>query len=297
MVGYMWKVLFGVFLSLTGFYVWGTSLRKEGPHFSASNSPALQWNLKVIAHRGGSHEGPENVIETFEALHREIPEMVLEADVQLTRDEELVVIHDDTVDRTTDGQGRVDEKTLAELQVLDAAYHWKDSNGQTSMRGKGLRIPLLKNLLARVPGGRWILEVKDKRLATPDKFREIIKTMNLQEQVIIASQYGQIIKSIRHYQPQWAFGAPYDEVLKTLLMVRLNLWGLDPMPSDFFIVPEKTERADVVTPEFLEVMKKKNKRVVVWTINDVAEAERLWAMGADGVITDEPRALWKALNR
>ncbi len=297
MTGYVWKVLIAVSASLGGFYVWGTTLGKEGPHLNATTSPALKWDLRVVAHRGGGLEGPENVIETFQALHQELPSVVLETDVHLSKDGELVAIHDATVDRTTNGSGRVDAMTVTEIQALDAGYHWKDPNGQTPFRGKGLKVPLLKEVLTQVPGANWIIEIKDKRLATPEKFRALIRDLNLQDRVVVASQFGQVIKNLRHYQPQWAYGASHDEVLKTSLLVRLNLWGLDPMRSDFFFVPERTERAEVVNSSFLDVLTRKNKRVVVWTVNSEEDAKRLWAMGAHGVFTDRPRALFQLLAR
>ena len=101
----------------------------------------------LVAHRGGSRLAPENTLEAFrDAVERWRADM-LEMDVRLTRDGEVVVIHDETVDRTTDGTGPVRSYTLEELQRLDAAHRFVDPRGEASFRGKGVRIPRFEDVL------------------------------------------------------------------------------------------------------------------------------------------------------
>jgi glycerophosphoryl diester phosphodiesterase len=112
-----------------------------------------------IAHRGGMGLAPENTINAFEKAVSHGSE-IFELDVHATRDGEIVVIHDDTVDRTTNGSGRVNDLTLAEAQQLDAAYHYTADKGRSfPLRGKGLRIPTLKEIFQAFPDCRINIEI------------------------------------------------------------------------------------------------------------------------------------------
>ena len=103
--------------------------------------------FEIIAHRGGGLEAPENTIPAFDHAAQLFNDIILEMDVHLSKDGHLVVIHDETVDRTTDGKGKVSDLSLAELQKLDAGYHYQDAQGQYTYRRQGLQIPTLKEFL------------------------------------------------------------------------------------------------------------------------------------------------------
>jgi len=114
---------------------------------------------RIFAHRGASGAVPENTIEAFETALREGAE-ILELDVHGTRDGHVVVIHDATLERTTDGSGPVREHTLEEILRLDAGYRFESEPGEYPFRGKGLRIPTLADVLERFPDTPLNIEVK-----------------------------------------------------------------------------------------------------------------------------------------
>ena len=115
----------------------------------------------VIGHRGCAGEVPENTLASFEAA-LDAGAAILESDVHLTRDGVPVLIHDDAVDRVSDGSGRVGELGLAELERLDAGHRFDpDGTGRHPFRGRGLRIPSLAEALAGFPTARFNLELKE----------------------------------------------------------------------------------------------------------------------------------------
>ena len=115
----------------------------------------------AIAHQGGGELWPENTLYAF-AEAEELGVDVLEMDLRATVDGEIVVMHDATVDGTTDGSGRVDQMTLAEIRELDAGYRF-DAPGQFPHRGQGLTVPTLEEVLSRFSTARLILEMKESR--------------------------------------------------------------------------------------------------------------------------------------
>ncbi len=115
----------------------------------------------ILAHQGGELLAPTNTMAAF-AVADSIGVDFLDIDVHMTKDGHLVGIHDSTVDRTTNGRGRVDSYTLAELQKLDAGYRFQDVRGAYSYRGKGVRIPELEEVFATYAASCYLhFEVKD----------------------------------------------------------------------------------------------------------------------------------------
>ena len=133
------KYSLGMALICVGIYVLFYSMAEPAASHSYFNSD----RFLVIAHRGGRSLGPESTLYTFKRAV-EIGVDVIEIDAHTTKDGHLVIIHDDTVNRTTSGKGTVNSLTLKELQSLDAGYHWSPDNGRTyPLRGHGLTVPTL----------------------------------------------------------------------------------------------------------------------------------------------------------
>ena len=114
----------------------------------------------VIAHQGGDGLWAGNTMYAFDKAV-EIGADVLEMDAHITKDGENILIHDESVDRTTDGTGLIEELTLAEIQQLDAAYKWTNDEGQTfPFRGQGIQVPTLNGLFEKYPDMRYLIEIK-----------------------------------------------------------------------------------------------------------------------------------------
>jgi len=114
----------------------------------------------LVAHRGGSGLAPENTLEAFRSAVDDWGADILEMDVRLSADGHVVVIHDETVDRTTNGSGAVGALTLEELRALDAGWRFTDPSGATSFRGRGARLPTFDEVLDAFPAVRINVEAK-----------------------------------------------------------------------------------------------------------------------------------------
>ena len=133
---------------------------------------------------------------------------MLEMDVRLTRDGSVVVIHDATVDRTTNGIGSVEELTLDEISRLDAGYHFKDLTGEHSFRGEGVTVPTFEEVLVALPHTRMNVEAKEPQVAGP--LVELIKRHSAEHRVLVAATFERCRRKIRHYIGPW--GASRQQV-------------------------------------------------------------------------------------
>jgi glycerophosphoryl diester phosphodiesterase len=210
----------------------------------------------------------------------------VELDVQVSKDGEAVVIHDFTVDATTDGQGAVRDKTLTELKELDAGS-WFDA------RFAGERIPTLEEVIVEV-GHRLLLniELKTRAFASTNLVAEVVRLIedhNLVQRVIVSS-FNPLplrqVKRLNHHIPTgliYSFDLPAN-LLRALLLL---LAGPDALH------PEKR----LVTQEYMGWAKGRGYRVNAWTVDEPAEMERLIALGVDSIITNRPGMLRKVLEK
>ncbi len=249
-----------------------------------------------IAHRGGMGLAPENTIYAFEKAVSYGSE-IFELDVHATGDGEMVVIHDDTVDRTTNGSGRVKDLTLAELKELDAAYHYTSDQGKSfPLRGKGLRIPTLKEVFQAFPARRINIEIKQLCPGFEQKLLALIQEYSMEDKVLIAAEQHSYSQAFRPLAPQLACSASRREVTIFYILLLLRLGFFYDAKIDALQVPEYHGRLHLVTPRFIKEAHKKNFRVHVWTINDEKDMERLLRWGVDGIITDYPNRLKRVLQ-
>ena len=149
--------------------------------------PYLAGSPLLIAHRGGAGLAPENTLEAFESAVRDWGADMLEMDVRTSRDGVVMVFHDPTVDRITDGEGRLGEKSADELKELDAGFNFRDPDGEASFRGKGVRIPTFEEVLEAFPSARLNVEAKDRASAVP--LVEIIRRHGAEHRVLVAAEW------------------------------------------------------------------------------------------------------------
>src|SRR5688572_26978466 len=122
--------------------------------------PYLAGRPVMCAHRGGAKLAPENTMAAFTGAVHDWGVDMLELDVHASADGRIVVIHDPTVERTTDGAGQVHRMSWSELRELDAGWHFRDPRGDTSFRGRGVRLPLFEEVLEAFPRTRLNVETK-----------------------------------------------------------------------------------------------------------------------------------------
>lgn len=246
----------------------------------------------LVAHRGGSKIVPENTLEGFrDAVTRWDADM-LEMDVHVTRDGVPVVIHDPTVDRTTDGTGAVADLTLDELRRFDAGYRFADPSGATSWRGRGVRVPTLDEVLEEFRGVWVNLELKTGAAASP--VVQAVRRHGAEARVLVAAEYERWREGARGYAGPW--GASRHHVLLFRALCALPGAGGYTPGADVFQVPETWRGMTVVNSAFIERAHEKNIPVQVWTVDDPADMARLLRMGVDGIQTDRPDLLARVLH-
>ena len=141
----------------------------------------------LIAHRGGARLAPENTMVAFRQAVDEWDADVLEMDVRLTTDGRVVVIHDEMVDRTTNGKGPIRAMTWEAAAELDAGYDFRDLDGKHSLRGKGVRLPLFAEVIDAFPHTRIIVEPKTAEAAAP--LDREIRAAQAEHRVLIGAEF------------------------------------------------------------------------------------------------------------
>jgi glycerophosphoryl diester phosphodiesterase len=240
----------------------------------------------VFAHRGGCGLAPENTLAAFDWAV-EAGADGLELDVRLARDGEVVVCHDPTVNRTTDGAGSIDSMTTGELAALDAGFHFSDGDGGRPFRGRGIGIPTLRQVVARYPRHRLIVEMKDDLRELARATLEVLREADAMPRACLGSFYSGVLDEVRALEPRLATSGAQLEVRLALYRSWVGLFPRS-VPYQALQVPERRERTQVVSPRFLRGAHRAGVAVQVWVVNERADMERLLGWGVDGLITDRP---------
>ena len=249
---------------------------------------AADGGVSIIAHAGAQGHAPPNTMEAFEAA-LELGADTLEMDLQLTADNEVVTIHDGTVDRTTDGSGAVGEFTLEELQSLDAGATWEAEDGSTPFAGQGVRHAALREVFEAFPTTPLVIELKtDGGEAIIQPVIDLVDEYDRGTDIIVASFSEDYLGPVREQLPDVATNMPESE---TYAFYVRTLAGLHPWwspPGEVFQVPEEFDGRRVVTPRFTRAAERLGIEVQVWTVNDPEQMHRVIDAGAHGIITDYP---------
>ncbi|MFC1996715.1 glycerophosphodiester phosphodiesterase [Chloroflexota bacterium] len=254
-------------------------------------------DVLVIAHRGGRRLWPENTLYAYQKA-AELGVDVIEMDLHSTQDGALVMMHDDTVDRTTDGNGAIQDHSLAALQALDAGYNWSDDDGATyPYRGQGIVVPTLEEVFATLPDARMNIEIKQTTPSIIQPLCEMIRDHGMTERVLIASFDQDTIRAFRSACPEVATTAGEDEVLMLYGLSFVYLGYLYSPSAEAVQVPEQREPIYVLIPRFVEAAQGRNMDLHVWTVNEVDDMQRMLDSGVDGMITDYPDRLLDLLAR
>lgn len=242
---------------------------------------------RLFAHRGASGVAPENTLEAFrEGLAAGADR--LELDVHASADGRIVVFHDESLDRTTDGSGPLRACTLAQLRRLDAGFRFQDEDGQFPWRARQVRIPTLDEVLEAFPDVPLNVEVKADDGSTIDAFLEVLDRHDARERVLCAAFEDPIIKRLRALAPQAVTSLSAEEVAEFFgCCMSASFAGYRP-PGKALQVPPDHEGMAIVTPAFVRAAHDLDMEVHVWTINDEDEMERLLDLGVDGLMSDFP---------
>jgi glycerophosphoryl diester phosphodiesterase len=254
----------------------------------------------VIAHQGGDGIRPGDTMVAFEHAVQ-IGADVLEMDAHITRDGKIVLMHDEKVDRTTDGTGLVENMTLEELKQLDAAYKWSNDDGKTfPYRGQGIQVPTLEELFQKFPDMRYVIEIKLTRNPIDKPLCDLIRHYNMQDRVAIASFHDEAMQRFRATCPEVATSASRGEVTKFVLLGKIFLSGLiTPQyesiqpPYD----PEESMNIPIMTKRFIREAHAKNIAVEPWTVDDPKLMKQYIEWDVDGIMTDRPDLMLEVLGK
>jgi glycerophosphoryl diester phosphodiesterase len=243
----------------------------------------------VIAHRGGALLFPENTLTAFHKA-MELGSDILELDIWLTADGIPVVLHDGTIDRTTDGSGHVNEFTLMELQSFDAGYRFTplDTPDEFPYRGQGMHIPALREVFKAFPDTHVIVEVKEERPEAAETLVQLVQEFDRVFLTMGASFHHSILRYFRDNLPEMITHASEQEIIPFLILSQLRLEGLITPKYQSFNIPTKQGRILVANRSLIRAAERRNLFVGIWTINEPDDMIKLIERGAHGIITDRP---------
>ena len=242
---------------------------------------AGQETVLVIAHRGASGYAPENTLAAFRRAVT-LGATFIETDLQLSRDARFVAVHDPTVDRTTNGKGKVHDLTLADLRSLDAGS-WFGSEFS------GERIPTLEDILDFSKKHDVVFYLELKPGASWGGEHALIGALRESAEIprtVVISFNAPILHKLRQIEPTLMTGLLYD--------------GQFDRPVDQAVeagARQLAVRGDLVTPALLVASRKKDLQVVCWTVNHTAHMRMLVDAGVDGIMSDYPDRLMEATKK
>jgi glycerophosphoryl diester phosphodiesterase len=257
----------------------------------------------IIAHRGGADIFPENTMVAFEGAAM-IGVDMLEIDFQLTSDNRLITMHDDTVDRTTNGTGAVINMTLEEILSLDASAKFTNLSGGNPWNESHLPPVTIEEVLDRFIDSPHLLslEIKNEgeggKIAAEIMFQEIA-SRDMEDRIEVGSFHIESIQSFRETsEGSVATSGVESEIRKCILipMLQLDRWWLDPGQVSILQIPTEGGGFDLATEGVVNRAHQHGQAVQYWTINDREMMNHLIDIGADGIMTDDPILLRQAIS-
>ena len=264
------------------------------PHTPRPTDKLFPTSPMVIGHRGAAGLAPENTDAAFKVAAD--LGVAFELDVTLSADGVPVVIHDDSLDRTTNGAGYVDEALWANIAELDAGVF-------LDAKWEGQRVPRLEDVLRTyTPKVVVNIEIKSPRDDKPpwEVARKVVAAIDAagaRDRVIVTSFNPYVLSACREYAPDVRRGQLYSR-FKGADLKFYEKWVLRNLMLNSKAVPDLlVAEAEMLRPRYVAKMKDRGYRIIAWTVNDPDEMKRVVAMGVDGIITDRPDMAIQVLAR
>lgn len=260
----------------------------------AGNPFAPGGAVRVTGHRGAAGVAPENTLPSL--LHaRRAGVDAVEFDLQCSRDGTPVLLHDPTVDRTTDGSGPVEEMDLEELRRLDAGHRYTpDRGGSYPHRGRDVVIPTLDEAVEALPDLPLVVEVKSERAG--EALARWLRGPGREEadRIMVGGFSASAVEGPAR-RARWRC-ATADELRPYVLLGKVGLAGLAAPSADALMVPTRRGLVRVTTRRFVRRAHRDGLGVHVWTVNRPGEMRRLLDLGVDGLLTDFPARARRILD-
>lgn len=244
----------------------------------------------VIAHRGNRVHAPENTVAAMlEAVALGVD--AVEFDLRVSSDGVLVVAHDETLERTTNGRGTVRQHTAAQLRALDAGANFSTDGGRSfPWRGRGVGVPSFDELIESLPRKLpCIIELKTPDATEP--LRAAVRRHGIGERIIVAGFEREATRPLRG--SGIALGACTADVVA---LTARALLGLRPgaLPYRALCIPTRWHGLPVPIAALARTLRGSDTVMHIWTINDTAHAQRLWQLGVQGILSDDPKEMLAA---
>ena len=261
------------------------------PKFLSEKKPLL------FAHRGWSAAFPENTIPAFEAAI-ELGIDVIETDVHLTADNHVVISHDPTVDRVTNGQGYLAEMRLLEINKLDAGYRFEKPSNDYPFRGRGIMIPTLAECFELFPTSKFNIDLKARNPGLVQEIWNLVEEYSAHHRVLIGSFHHKNLVLFRKLaRGTVATSASKREMTIWGYAQKLGLTRLIHQPVDVYQIPTRYGPHDLTRPGLLAAAHRAGIAVHYWTVDDEHEMKRLLNLGADGIMSNHPDRLIQVFNQ
>ncbi|MDQ6845999.1 MAG: glycerophosphodiester phosphodiesterase [Candidatus Dormibacteraeota bacterium] len=245
----------------------------------------------AVAHRGGAEEFPENTLPAFDAAV-ELGYLHLETDAHVSRDGLVFSFHDHVLERVTDRRGRLVDVTAAEIFAADAAYHFSPDGRTFPLRGTGIRVPTMEEVLTRWPGVFVNIDTKSDAVVEP--LVELLRRLDAFDRVCIGSFSDDRLRRVRRLSGG-AICTSMGPAGITAAWLASRSGRMPRLRADCLQVPVRARRLVVVDRRFLDAAHAAGLQVHVWTIDNAAEMTELLELGVDAIMTDRPRLLREVL--
>jgi glycerophosphoryl diester phosphodiesterase len=243
---------------------------------------------RAFGHRGASGTHPENTLVSFRAA-LEKGAGAFELDVHRSADGEIVVFHDATLERTTNGKGLVRSHTMAELRELDAGFRFSPDGGRTfPFRDAGITIPTLREVCEGFEDTPIVIEIKQTQPPLEEELAQVLHLAGANDHALVFSLHQEPVRRYRAAATASLTGFGPDEVADFLGRMKSGDWESYHPLGLAFAVPIHWYGTRIVSRAFVDAAHRVGCEVYVWTINDPQEMHTLLDLGVDGLITDYP---------
>lgn len=251
---------------------------------------------RLFGHRGSAATHPENTLISFSAaVESGVP--YLELDVWETRDGQIVVHHDETLQRTCGDERRVSDLSLHQLQRVDAGDAFSPDGIGFPFRGRGVKVPTLREVLERFPEVRCNIEIKQENPPIEEQVLKTVRECAADERVLIASEKDTVLTRLRPQCGEIPTNLGYGEVAAFFAWLQQDCpQGYEP-PGQALQIPAQWGELRLVTRASLAAAHRLGLEMHVWTVNEETQMKELLAMGVDGLMSDRPRLLAKVAGR
>lgn len=252
-----------------------------------------------ISHQGGNLVYPDQSMLAFKNSV-DLGVQVLELDIHRSLDSIIVIHHDETIERLTNKNGLIKEMTWNELQEADGAYNWTIDGENYPYRGEGIKILSLTQLIDMYPDKIYDIEIKQSDPPIENDLCDILRNYELaSDRVVVASYYDYIINRFHDVCPEVAISLSVNKGTKLYILSRVGLENLLPINAVVAQLPLQfsTLFGDLkLDKRYINAFSKGDRQVWVWTVNDSTKMEKVFEIGAHGILTDRPDILMNVID-